>query len=480
MWSLLPALCLVLGSTLAVASVLPPVFVPRQSDIPDPTPNAQTGPQVQFVGPDHSNPVKEFPTCTTVTFNWFYNDQNIADSFNMYITNVGVSQAPYVPPSSSSSTSLSSRTGTLTSLPTIPTDPPSAPVRFGRRADVTMPVILNQKAVVSPHSMSWQIQVPAGFYRLTGESTTQGSTTWISQSDRFNITAGDTSCFGQVTTSSGAETELPTGSAPLGSSNKTGVIAGAVVGSIIGLIAMVALFFACVFFRRKNARPTPRPPPAAAWGQVNSQDSRHAGADGVRGLPVGSINRLSRNAEAMVDDQESLEEKYAGGSASSHGHSTGFSPEPPVFRRQSQTSQAFALGVLSTRDSRRSTIQSLPSTVTPTNATPMSSPIPPSESEGALSIDTAATSVPTVGRSNSVAKKPLRKPVPAYRTSEVEQAASKHSNEEGRTQADLGAQMISNSQRSDSVLLNAFPFELDGAQGQVHYLIPDPPVAPRR
>ena len=435
-----------------------------------------------------------------VRLRWLYNNPDITDSFNAYITNVN---APVIPSGTSDSVSItspgfsiSSATGTV-GPPAFPTTPSLR--RFLRRApgEIARPVIVGQPAVVENREILWAVQVPVGWYKLIGESTTSSSGTTVADSGAFEITAGDTACFtdGTVpTTSQGSNQPEQTAIVPGtgGAPNKTGIIAGAVVGSLVGLAAIFGVFFMCVL-RRKAAR-NQSSRPADAWGSVDSKDSRFRG---MTGLPPGTPNRLSRNAEAMVAgrdlESDSFEEK-----GSSGGHSGNFSPEPPVFRRHSQSSQAMVLGPLSTRESRRSTLQSIPTNVTPTNATPIPSPYP--HSDGHESNETAVASLATTGatttRSNSVAKKPTRKPVPTYRPDSA-QTPSKRNSEEDIPEADLGAQMISHSQRSDTVLLNAFPFEMEGARevrfsaiwsehsadmplSQVHYLIPDPPAPPRR
>ncbi|KZV96998.1 hypothetical protein EXIGLDRAFT_833265, partial [Exidia glandulosa HHB12029] len=408
--------------------------------LPDPNAINTNTPRVLLVSPtSFGNSSFTYNTCDSVYLWWFYDPsfaQQLDDTFNLTITNVGVNQNP-PPPATTTSGTTSSPSGissasypgsfppTNTGPPTatLPTQPPgetASPLRLFRRADVTMQLVHDQAIVTANHWFFWKaINVPSGYYVLKAVSTTGSSIPYI-ESPAFHIGQGSTSCFNTSTggAGGGAGSGVPTGSdasqtdpaTPIetasSGSNKTGVIVGAVVGTLLGLLAVAGLFF--LFALRRRQQNAPRGG-SSAWGQVASTDSR-APPKRTIGLPVGAVNRLSRNAEAAVGDSDSIEEKYMGGggvsrsgTGSTGGHSTtaAFSPEPPMFRRHSQTSQAYPLGMLSTRESRRSTIQSIPTTVTPTNLTPLPSPSPVPAPGAALSRAT----------SNATKKTP-RKPVP--------------------------------------------------------------------
>ncbi|EJD54797.1 hypothetical protein AURDEDRAFT_110280 [Auricularia subglabra TFB-10046 SS5] len=516
---------LVLGAALAHARS--PIAARQDDDgygdstLPPPDPHAieTDGPRVLLISPTSlQNRSATFETCDPVYLWWFYDPQfmNNPDKFNLTITNVGVNQNPPPPPTSTTTTTIAttsdptiSSESDLGQLPTVGppkatlpvvTPPPGQPARRAE-GDVTLLLVHDQPIFVKEHYFYWPaINVPSGYYVLKGVDTDARSTLPIEESATFFISPGDTSCFGSnsgggggqgsPSPTSGSNDNAQSGgpSTVSSGSNKSGIIAGAVVGALLGLLAVAGIFFLTALRRRHKAN---KARSGQAWGQVNSSDSQGGGrsrAVGL-GLPVGATNRLSRNAEAAVKDEygiDSMDEKYAGGVSRSGSGSTGhsaFSPEPPVFRRHSQASQAFPLGMLSTRESRRSTIQSIPTTVTP-NGTPLPSPSPVPAQGAVLSRSTS-----NVGATG--AKKTPRKPVPAYDPAEMSRETlgggstppKRSSTDAGHSSAeagDIGVQGMSSSQRTNSTVLSAFPFELDGAQGQIHYLIPDPPVSPAR
>lgn len=509
----IPYLIPVVVSLTAVLARRAPVIAVRRpqdgSPAPSPDPNAiPAGPRVLLISPTSlSNSSLTYNTCDPVYLWWFYDtlyrSELQADAFNLTITNVGVDQDP-PPPATSTSSDAGSTTSsplspsisstsnpgtfpptflprpepTISGVPppaTLPTQDPTTPIpgtrrRLGRRSDITRLLAHDLLIVQDNHYYFWpHIDVPSGYYVLKGVST-KGSSIEYSDSSAFYIGAGSTACFTSPTGAppSGGDNDTGGSQSPVViPSNRTGVIAGAVVGVVLGLLALSGLAFLFLVRRRRRSGGAS----GGAWGHVSSNDSRRTRAIG---LPVGPVRRLPHPADLPAEyERESFDDEKDGGlnngvrrsGSGSTGRSAASALQPPR-----PTSEAYALSMLASQShsqshsqSRRSTLQSIPTTVTPTDAPP--SPVSPA----ALARANSASGAP---------RKAARKPVPVYDAAD-ESRETLPSSETDFGLAPPGAE-LSSSLRSDTGLLSGIPFELDGAKGQVHYLIPDPPLPPSR
>ncbi|KAF9527439.1 hypothetical protein CPB83DRAFT_895248 [Crepidotus variabilis] len=216
----------------------------RQASTSPPAPSGSIipPPVLNFVDEDILKPV----VCQPVTIEWFYTGP--ANTISLLATNVGVSQSSL--PAAMVSTGSSSGVG-------------------GSRAAI--PLITVQIAKINPflQSYTWsKVNVPSGYYIL---NATMASPAFTASSNVIFIQSGsDLSCLSvtsssfppgsssspttpNTSTSASASTSANPVLVPVGSSSSSNsTMIGAIVGSCVGAVALVALIFLIWLLYRKR------------------------------------------------------------------------------------------------------------------------------------------------------------------------------------------------------------------------------------
>lgn len=289
---------------------------------------------------DPDAPAVAFPTptnavsCQPLDVTWFHSGDFPADAAcDIGITNVGVPQIPWSVPTTSSSSSSSSYTSTsgvskrTVSAPAPSRSSPPQRVRRGnahRRADpalsapaaVPSPITLtlgNAEPVFTPNHSMWvpQLQVPSGYYWITGASVDPASKTKFFHSAQFFVAAGtDTSCLQSLpavpsssSQSSPSSITLSTSSSsPSGTSlsdnvdnghSRGSVIAGALGGGL-AVIVLLGTFILVRYFRRRQEQrrysnvDAVAPAPGAGWRSSQAVSHVASPTGATVHSPVGS------------------------------------------------------------------------------------------------------------------------------------------------------------------------------------------------
>ncbi|KAF8906773.1 hypothetical protein CPB84DRAFT_1744904 [Gymnopilus junonius] len=347
-------------------------------------------------------------TCQPLAFSWFYDGPTAGFAF--VVTNVGVPQDAPAPPLTSSSVSTSSTRGSFTgtdgkarrAIPTGAANPLS---------NVTLRVVLNVDPFLDAYT--WPVvDVPQGWYQVNATTAVQSYTS--APRLFFVHTGSDTSCLAAVTgsptpnptttpASTSSASTTPTSSPvllPVGGASKvnSGAIAGATVGGVFLLAAILATWF-CL--QRKGKKSGALSSRSRKWNGLSSVDSRVLNGSGnqknfstyrhqSRSESLGTIP-IGASEEAVGMEKSSIYGKYSENDGRLNGPGVVLAAMP-VLHHQGQLQQH---SPRSKANSRAYSVSSSNEFLPNEGVTPGRRPSVPDSVIGRQSIDSSNTYPPT-------------------------------------------------------------------------------------
>lgn len=202
-------------------------------------------------------------TCEPATIRWFYAGAPI--NMTLSVTNIGVTQVSLPPAPSTSSTSTSTR----------------APIENRQLRAEVVDMVISTK--VNPASLTFEwpsVNVTSGSYQFEALIISQN---YLKVSDVFYVLQGpNTACLPASSTST-TPSSVPTGGspsipAPVSGASSKPINTSAIVGIVLGVLALIMVVLAVWFFlrHRKQQRQigAGKKGSSKKWNALNSTDSR--------------------------------------------------------------------------------------------------------------------------------------------------------------------------------------------------------------
>lgn len=298
--------------------------------------------------------IANLTTCESATIQWFYAGPPTA--MTLRVTNVGVDQVALPPaPSTTSSTSVTS------------TPPPLENGR-DRRAVPFVDMVISDRVNPSSLSFRWSsVNVASGSYILQAEIAEED---FLQESPVFHVLTGrNTACLvvnpSTSTTTSGASTSSGTGpSSPpaqtsgswvpggVGGSSRNPINTGAIIGIVLGVLAMTIVGVGAYFFVRNRRRKEQTGFGGGKnWNHLNSTDSR----GGL--MPATLVGNQKRGSRRISSSQRRA--NYPTGSST--GHMTKSSQDDIAEKELGSTDYSSRKNSVASYDSNAMALSTLPS-----------------------------------------------------------------------------------------------------------------------